>query len=360
MADQLLTTASTSAPSALRGKARHVALNRSHAELHSVALAPDHALGSQLDSDAVDFGCVRENLIHAARDGQHEMVAIVETAQGSMKATSGHGPGAVEDVLHCTAECGTSSASSVAADQLLTGALVRRVPVEMSGLSACSSRIVSSGSYAALSQCGRYADHGIAMLALVCLQSLRKHFHNLIATGLHQINYCSAHSLCGEYGTSDLERQFQAPAQRELTEIQCSISERSDLLSSPNEARTVLFALNQLLGGAQPRGRINCGIAPCENRKCSFGKSQFVSEPERDDCIKSARVSPLPYQWREQGDQYANHCPHRSPCVPPDDAAVLPRRPARAECIPPAHSLIPRCTGQHSATRMLLRVIDHG
>ncbi|MCM2524371.1 hypothetical protein [Stenotrophomonas thermophila] len=122
MADQLLTTASTSAPSAPGREARHVALNRSHAELHSVALAPDHALGSQLDCDAVDFGCVRENVIHAARDGQHEMVAIVETAQGSMKATSGHGPGAVEDVVHCTAECGKSSASSVAADQLLTAA----------------------------------------------------------------------------------------------------------------------------------------------------------------------------------------------------------------------------------------------
>lgn len=122
MADQLLTTASTSAPSALRGKARHVALNRSHAELHSVALAPDHALGSQLDCDAVDFGCVRENVIHAARDGQHEMVAIVETAQGSMKATSSHGPGAVGDVLHCTAECGKSSASNLAADQLPTAA----------------------------------------------------------------------------------------------------------------------------------------------------------------------------------------------------------------------------------------------
>ncbi|WP_180890556.1 hypothetical protein [Stenotrophomonas maltophilia] len=122
MADQLRTTASTSAPSAPGREARHVALNRSHAELHSVALAPDHALGSQLDSDAVDFGYVRENVIHTARDGQHEMVAIVETAQGSMKATSGHGPGAVEDVLHCTAECGTSSASSVPAEQLLTAA----------------------------------------------------------------------------------------------------------------------------------------------------------------------------------------------------------------------------------------------
>nr|WP_312953119.1 hypothetical protein [Stenotrophomonas pavanii] len=124
MADQLLTTASTSAPSAPGREARHVALNGGHAELHSVALAPDHALGSQLDCDAVDFGCVRENVARAARDGQHEMVAIVETAQGSMKATSGHGPGAVGDVVHCTAECGTSSASSVAADQLLTAAMV--------------------------------------------------------------------------------------------------------------------------------------------------------------------------------------------------------------------------------------------
>ncbi|NMT33383.1 hypothetical protein HGQ62_01810 [Stenotrophomonas maltophilia] len=122
MGDQLLTTASTSAPSALGREARYVALDRSHAKLHSVALAPDHALGSQLDSDAVDFGCVRENVIHAARDGQHEMVTIVETAQGSMKATSSHGPGAVGDVVHCTAECGTSSASSVAADQLRSAA----------------------------------------------------------------------------------------------------------------------------------------------------------------------------------------------------------------------------------------------
>ena len=60
MADQLPTTASTSTPSALGREAGHVALNRSHAELHSVALAPDHALGSQLDSNAVDFGCVRK------------------------------------------------------------------------------------------------------------------------------------------------------------------------------------------------------------------------------------------------------------------------------------------------------------
>ncbi|MDA3306124.1 MULTISPECIES: hypothetical protein [Stenotrophomonas] len=130
MADQLPTTASTSTPSALGREAGHVALNRSHAELHSVALAPDHTLGSQLDSDAVDFGCVRENVIHAARDGQHEMVAIVETAQGSMKATSGHGPAAVGDVVHCTAECGTSSASSVAADQLLTAAMDQAEPIQ--------------------------------------------------------------------------------------------------------------------------------------------------------------------------------------------------------------------------------------
>lgn len=124
MADQLLTTGSTSAPSALGGETRHVALNRSHAELHSVALAPDHALGSQLDSDAVDFGCVRENVIHAAGDGQHEMVAIVETAQGSMKATGSHGPSAVGDLQHCTAECGKATASSLAAEQLLTAAMV--------------------------------------------------------------------------------------------------------------------------------------------------------------------------------------------------------------------------------------------
>ncbi|WP_414615153.1 hypothetical protein [Stenotrophomonas pavanii] len=127
MADQLLTTASTSAPSALGGEARHVALNRSHAELHSVALAPDHTLGSQLDSDAVDFGCVRENVIHAAGDGQHEMVAIVETAQGSMKATGSHGPSAVGDLQHCTAECGNATASSLAAEQLLTAAPTRAV-----------------------------------------------------------------------------------------------------------------------------------------------------------------------------------------------------------------------------------------
>lgn len=122
MADQLLTTASTSTPSALGREAGHVALNRSHAELHSVALAPDHALGSQLDSDAVDFGCVRENVIHAAGDGQHKMVAIVETAQSSMKATGSHGPSAVGDLQHCNAEFGKSSASSVAAEQLPTAA----------------------------------------------------------------------------------------------------------------------------------------------------------------------------------------------------------------------------------------------
>ncbi|WP_180855072.1 hypothetical protein [Stenotrophomonas maltophilia] len=114
--DHAAASAAGSVPSASGRKARHVALNRSHAELHSVALAPDHALGSQLNRDAVDFGCVRENVIDAARDGQHEMVAIVEAAQGSMKATTCHGPGAVGGVVHCTTECGKSSVSSLAAE----------------------------------------------------------------------------------------------------------------------------------------------------------------------------------------------------------------------------------------------------
>lgn len=104
-----------------------MALNRSHAELHSVALAPDHALGSQLDSDAVDFGCVRENVVQAARDGQYEMIAIVEAAQGSMEATSGHGPSAVGGLVHCTAECSKPTACNQAADQLLTVHPVRVV-----------------------------------------------------------------------------------------------------------------------------------------------------------------------------------------------------------------------------------------
>lgn len=126
MADQLLSAASTRAPSALGGEARHVALNRSHAELHSVALAADQPFGSQLNFGSVNGSRVGENIVVAAGDGQHEMVAIVITAQGSMKATSGHGPGAVGDVVHCTAECGKSSASSVASDQLLTAAIDHR------------------------------------------------------------------------------------------------------------------------------------------------------------------------------------------------------------------------------------------
>lgn len=122
MTDLLLTAAPTTAPSALRREARHVALNRCYAELHRVALAADQPFGSQLNFGSVNGSRVRENIVVAAADGQHEMVAVVETAQGSMKATSGHGPGAVGDVLHCTAECGKSSASSVAADQLRSAA----------------------------------------------------------------------------------------------------------------------------------------------------------------------------------------------------------------------------------------------
>ncbi|WP_445394240.1 hypothetical protein [Stenotrophomonas maltophilia] len=124
MADQLLTAVSPSASSAPGSEARYVALNRSHGELHSVAPAPDRALGSQLDSDAVNFGCVREDIIPAAGDGKHETVAIVKTSQGSMKATSSHVPSAIGDVLHCTAECRESTASSLAADPLLTAATV--------------------------------------------------------------------------------------------------------------------------------------------------------------------------------------------------------------------------------------------
>ncbi|WP_181453262.1 hypothetical protein [Stenotrophomonas maltophilia] len=138
MADQLLTTASTNAPSAPGREARHVALNRSHAELHSVALAADQPFGSQLNFGSVNGSRVGENIVVAAGDGQHETVAIVITAQGSMKATSGHGPGAVGDVLHCTAECGKQSALSVAADQLLTAAMedrqVGRQLASMSGI----------------------------------------------------------------------------------------------------------------------------------------------------------------------------------------------------------------------------------
>ena len=144
MADQLLTTA---LPARLQrlGKARHVALNRSHAELHSVALAPDHALGSQLDSDAVDFGCVRENVIHTARDGQHEMVAIVETAQGSMKATSGHGPGAVGK--WCTVQLNAASR------QHRVWRLTSCSPLQWSTCSPWP------GSWPASPPCGRSAAH---------------------------------------------------------------------------------------------------------------------------------------------------------------------------------------------------------
>lgn len=116
MADQLLTAASTRAPSALRGETRHVALNRSHAELHRVALAADRPLGPQVNSDSVNGGRVREHLVVAAGDGQHEMVAIVEAAQGSMKATSRHGPSAAGGMVHCTAKCGKSLVSSLAAE----------------------------------------------------------------------------------------------------------------------------------------------------------------------------------------------------------------------------------------------------
>lgn len=122
MAEQLLTADSLRLSSTLGLEAGHVALNRGHAELHSVALAADRPLGPQVNSDSVNGGRVREHLVVAAGDGQHEMVAIVETAQGSMEATSSHGPGAVGDLLHCTAECGKPSASSVVADQLLTAA----------------------------------------------------------------------------------------------------------------------------------------------------------------------------------------------------------------------------------------------
>ncbi len=115
-----------------------MALNRSHAELHSVALAADQPFGSQLNFGSVDGSRVRENIVVAAGDGQHETVAIVITAQGSMKATSGHGPGAVGDVLHCTAECGKPSASSVAADQLITAAQAKRTARAF--LSECRAR----------------------------------------------------------------------------------------------------------------------------------------------------------------------------------------------------------------------------
>lgn len=122
MADQLLTAASTSAPSALGREARHVALNRSHAELHSVALAADQPFGSQLNFGSVNGSRVREHLVVAAGDGQHETVAIVITAQGSMEATSSHVPSAGGDVLHCTAECRKPTASRLADDPVLTAA----------------------------------------------------------------------------------------------------------------------------------------------------------------------------------------------------------------------------------------------
>lgn len=231
---------------------------------------------------------------------------------------------------------------------------------QRSRLSPLSSRIVSSCSFAAVSECGIYADHSIAMLPLVCLQSLCKHFRRMLTARVHQVDCCSAHSFRSKDGSSNLKRQFQAPAERKLSEIQRGFSEPSDFLSGPNEARSVLVVLNQLLCGSQPDGRIDCRIFPCENHKGSPSKSQFVSKPQRDDCIKPACVSPLPYQWSKQRDQYANHCPHRSPRVPPDDAAVLPRRPARAESIPPVHPLIPLWIARDSATTAPERRNTHG
>ncbi|HDS1101045.1 TPA: hypothetical protein ACOEPF_000648 [Stenotrophomonas maltophilia] len=122
MADPLLTANSPRGPSALGREAAHVALDRSQAELHSVALAADHALRAKLDRHTIDRGGVREDAFNVAGDRHQQTVPVEHSAQGSVEAKGAHRQGAVLNVRHFNDEYAKSEVSGLAADQLLTAA----------------------------------------------------------------------------------------------------------------------------------------------------------------------------------------------------------------------------------------------
>lgn len=66
------------------------------------------------------------------------------------------------------------------------------------------------------------------------------------------------------------------------------------------------------------------------------------------------------HQAEENRSDNSRKGDHHSPSVPPDYTPVLTGCPARTNCVPPAHSLIPLWTAGHSATPTRRGEITHG
>lgn len=246
------------------------------------------------------------------------------------------------------------------ADQLLTNALTWHSSSKRCALGYFASRIEVSNCFPAMTHRRIDANHSITKLLLISRQGLCKSLWRADHVGFSQEKYGSAHRFCRKACASNLHRKLQATAQRKLSKIDRSFSKPSNFLSGHNEADAVWLILDQLPRGCQARRRVTDRKGLREYVKASASERQLVRKPKSNYRIEPASVSPLSYQWSKQSNQHANHGPHGSPCIPPNDAAILSRRPARAYCIPPAHSLIPLWTGRHSAMATRPEEFAHG
>ncbi|GEM_PF-3872103 len=246
------------------------------------------------------------------------------------------------------------------ADQLLTAALTSGDSVRCCNLSTFPPRIKAGNSFCAMGHGGIDAEQCVTKFLLVCNQSLFEHFSGTNNIRRRQEEPGSAHCFCCEDCASDLHRKLQAAPKRQLTEIKRRFPKSRDMLGCNDESLAVLVILDQLLRGFKTRSLVSCRKVLRENLKARTRERQFISKPKSDDCIEPACISPLPYQRGKQSNQYAGHRPHSSPGVPPYNAAAVPRRPACAYSIPPAHSLIPLWTDRHSAMPLRRAEISYG
>lgn len=158
-------------------------------------------------------------------------------------------------------------------------------------------------------------------------QGMTKYMQSLIAgfggDELHSLN-----AVRNGHTEGDLhpEKGFGEWAFHSVGQVMQLLINQCDLATYPHEQHVTF-----VLGGGLPRLRFRRSNP---DRRCTgLVRSQTETkghQPEKN-CSDNSRKGG-----------------HHSPSVPPDYTPVLTGRPARTNCIPPAHSLIPLWTGQHS------------
>lgn len=195
---------------------------------------------------------------------------------------------------------------------------------------------------------GEPQSFGEIMKAILSLLSCGQWRPTKLAQHPTQIIYTDGNSIIGERTPVKNPDDISNPCRKMCNLVLENPAKNSSNSLSDIHSLLMLLPCNILRGFGYSRGPLRdfgrfrryCGGLTC-NFAGAFGRSPC------QNCHPHSR-----------GTDYRSH--YHGPCIPPHDAAILPRRPARANSIPPTHSLIPLWTGWHFATAYHRLETDHG